>query len=193
MSKFYVWIEDNNVSNSTISESDFEKDTQRKNGFVAGRAASALRTNTALRQANLVAIALIEALASANPSQADALNNLNAQSKLIDVMNAIKNTNLFKLSSIFLDVKPENFSTMLRSSIYPVANTNISLGDSGNKFLNIWTNDLHADSLHLNGDNYMGSTSQPIYFANGYFSNCGFTIKIANSDPNNVVINFVVV
>lgn len=79
---FIPWIEDNNV-NATQDYNTYLNDSQRKEGFKGGTPASAIRVNTALRQANLVATALMKAL---NVSE-----TLNYRSSITDVQNAIVN------------------------------------------------------------------------------------------------------
>ena len=58
-SKFKIWVDDSHLNNVQTVE-EFGLDTQRTAGFAAGEPASAKRVNTALRQANLVACALME-------------------------------------------------------------------------------------------------------------------------------------
>lgn len=60
--KFKLWVEDENI-NATQTYNDFDSDTQRAGGFVGGTPASAIRVNTALRQANLIACALMDVVA----------------------------------------------------------------------------------------------------------------------------------
>lgn len=79
---FIPWIEDNNV-NATQDYNTYLNDSQRKEGFKGGTPASAIRVNTALRQANLVATALMKAL---NVSE-----TLNYRSSITDTQNAILN------------------------------------------------------------------------------------------------------
>lgn len=79
---FIPWIEDNNV-NATQDYNTYLNDSQRKEGFKGGTPASAIRVNTALRQANLVATALMKAL---NISE-----TLNYRSSITDTQNAILN------------------------------------------------------------------------------------------------------
>lgn len=60
--KFKVWI-DNLVEGTNIqSYSDFVSDSQRSIGFSVGNVASSIRVNSALRQANLVTAALMDAI-----------------------------------------------------------------------------------------------------------------------------------
>lgn len=65
--KFKLWVEDENI-NATQTYNDFDSDTQRAGGFVGGTPASAIRVNTALRQANLIACALMDVVAPNNTS-----------------------------------------------------------------------------------------------------------------------------
>lgn len=60
--KFKLWVDDENI-NATQTYNDFDSDTQRAGGFVGGTPASAIRVNTALRQANLIACALMDVVA----------------------------------------------------------------------------------------------------------------------------------
>lgn len=61
--EFKPWIDDENVSNSNVQPGvTFIADSQRKNGFEAGQPASSIRVNTALREATLVATALVNLL-----------------------------------------------------------------------------------------------------------------------------------
>lgn len=80
--KFVVWVDETNVLNNTQDSTTFASDSQRQTGFVAGTPASSLRVNTALRQANLVAAAFMNAIAP------NSTNDL--QSSLNDVVNEIK-------------------------------------------------------------------------------------------------------
>jgi len=59
---FYEWINAESKGTSCLSEQDFANLTQREQGFQAGQTASARNVNSALRQANLVAVALMESL-----------------------------------------------------------------------------------------------------------------------------------
>lgn len=80
---FIPWIDDNNV-NATQDYNTYLNDSQRKEGFKGGTPASAIRVNTALRQANLVATALMNVLGVSS--------NLNYRSSVEDVQNAINTT-----------------------------------------------------------------------------------------------------
>lgn len=60
--KFLDFVLDENVNN-TMSYNDYNDDSQRKIGFQSGAIASSIRVNTALRQATLVACALMDVIA----------------------------------------------------------------------------------------------------------------------------------
>lgn len=59
---FKNWIDTPVAGTNVLSQANFASDTQRANGFKAGDPASAIRVNTGLRQANLVAASLMEAI-----------------------------------------------------------------------------------------------------------------------------------
>lgn len=58
-SKFQIWVDNEHLDN-VQSYASFENDSQRKAGFTPGTPASSVRVNSALRQANLIACALME-------------------------------------------------------------------------------------------------------------------------------------
>lgn len=61
--KFVIWI-DTPIANTNVQTyENFSTDAQRQNGFAAGQVASSIRMNTVLRQANLVACALMDIVA----------------------------------------------------------------------------------------------------------------------------------
>lgn len=59
---FYPWVDDANLSGNVMADATYEADSQRESGFQSGVAASAIRVNTALRQATLVTAALMNAM-----------------------------------------------------------------------------------------------------------------------------------
>lgn len=61
--KFKVWIDTPQTGTNIQSMADFSSDSQRTNGFAAGNAASAIRMNSALREATLITTALMDAIA----------------------------------------------------------------------------------------------------------------------------------
>lgn len=79
--KLSVWI-DNPTNENTQDAMTFAADSQRASGFVTGTPASSKRINTALRQANLVAVALMDLIA---PN-----SDVTAQSSLTQMKSAIQ-------------------------------------------------------------------------------------------------------
>ena len=78
---FKVWIDDDKVtSTNVLSASDFSTNTERQSGFQANSAASAKNVNSAVRQANLIAVALMESMG---------ITSLNLTSSVNDVKTAI--------------------------------------------------------------------------------------------------------
>ena len=61
--KFKVWVDTPSAGTNVQSMSDFSSDSQRQNGFAAGNAASAIRVNTALREATLITTAIMDTIA----------------------------------------------------------------------------------------------------------------------------------
>lgn len=115
--KFILWCED---ENATQDYNTFVNDSQRQSGFQGGQPASAIRVNTALRQANLVSAALMNALLPDNqtlnyrndiPTVANAINTaltskiqttkVNNASNADNATNVTTNINGKAISSIF--------------------------------------------------------------------------------------------
>lgn len=84
--KFKVWVDSPVAGQNTQAADVFNMDTQRKNGFKAGDPASAIRVNSALRQANLVVAALMQ-MCDDIKTLPDTLSLL---STIADVKSAIK-------------------------------------------------------------------------------------------------------
>lgn len=80
---FRPWIDDANVTIANVQAgAEYSSDSQRSNGFAAGIPASSIRVNTALREATLVATALVNLLGSAG-------NNFDAMTTLADMETAL--------------------------------------------------------------------------------------------------------
>lgn len=78
---FKVWIDDSNVtSTNLLSESDFDSNSDRASGFKSGSAASAKNVNSAIRQANLISVALMQSMG---------ITSLNLKSTVTEVKTAI--------------------------------------------------------------------------------------------------------
>ena len=88
MANFYPWID--TANDNVMSVSDFADDAQRKSGFQAGQAASSIRVNSGLRQANLFVAALAEVVLASNTS-------LNLTSSVTALANALRLAHPFNL------------------------------------------------------------------------------------------------
>lgn len=78
MSKFKPWIENNLIETGVNCQTleNYENDSQRRNGFKGGTAASAIRVNSGLRQANLVACALMEVVGDTTNDLTSSVDNV---------------------------------------------------------------------------------------------------------------------
>lgn len=83
--KFVPWIDEVEPGTTTQEQSVFAEDSQRVNGFVAGEPASAIRVNSALRQANVVVAALMQLA-----DELKTLPDLDLNSKVVDIASALK-------------------------------------------------------------------------------------------------------
>lgn len=83
--KFVPWIDEVEPGTTTQEQSVFAEDSQRVNGFVAGDPASAIRVNSALRQANVVVAALMQLA-----DELKTLPDLDLNSKVADIASALK-------------------------------------------------------------------------------------------------------
>lgn len=75
---FKVWVDSPTAGQQVQSSAVFATDTQRINGFVAGDPASAIRVNSALRQANLIAVGLMELVNFRAPFDLDMTSSVDA-------------------------------------------------------------------------------------------------------------------
>ena len=107
---FKVWVDTPTPEQQVQSPSAFESDEQRINGFKAGNPASALRVNTALRQANVVVAGLMEFCDEVKTLPDD----LSLLSTVTEVKNAIKasfnewhNTNISGLENALQELQNE--------------------------------------------------------------------------------------
>lgn len=94
---FKNWIDTPVAGTNVLSQANFASDTQRVNGFKAGDPASAIRVNTGLRQANLVAASLMEAIqvAGVDISSLTHLSTISdVQAKITAGLNAIAKNGL---------------------------------------------------------------------------------------------------
>ena len=129
--KFKVWVDS---PGSVIQDAaTFATDAQRSGGFQAGQAASALRVNSALRQANLVAAALMGLVDN---------SNLDLKSSVTDVSqgintwltNKITNTTVTNASNVSSKINNKNLTeifesdgTTVKNAITSVNATNVNI------------------------------------------------------------------
>lgn len=83
---FKPWVDLPTAGQQVQSASVFATDTQRVNGFKAGDSASALRVNSALRQANIVVAGLMQMCDDIKTLP----NGLSLMSSITEIKNAIK-------------------------------------------------------------------------------------------------------
>jgi len=110
MSKFYVWVDDPQTSSSTQTSTEFANEPQRKQGFQTNEVISSKKVNTAVRQANLVAVALMEALSPDNTT-------LDVNSSVTDVANEIK-AKLATLHTVIDDIFYGNLNAVTSNAVY---------------------------------------------------------------------------
>ena len=122
--KFKVWVD--SPGSVIMDATTFATDTQRTSGFQAGQAASALRVNSALRQANLVVAALMGLVDN---------DNLDLKSSVTDVSqgintwltNKITNTTVTNASNVSSKINNKNISEIFESDGTTVKNATTSV------------------------------------------------------------------
>lgn len=117
---FQNWVDDDKLSN-ILSAYYFTNDQQRQEGFKAGQVASAIRVNSGLRQANLVACALMDSL---------------------NITNADLTTSRSILASYITDGLNQGRSAITGNYI-PKNNNQISLGSSSKYWKNVYGKSLY--------------------------------------------------
>lgn len=113
--KFKLWCE--NLSETNVKNyTDFEENEQRKNGFLPGTLASSSLVNSALRQSNLIACALMNILAPDN-------NNLDLRSSVTDTqtvvesgLKAVKVNNSTSSDNVTTKINGHNISSIFESN-----------------------------------------------------------------------------
>lgn len=170
-SKFKIWVDEDHLDN-VQSYSAFEGDNQRKAGFLPGTPASSLRVNTALRQANLIACALMEI---ADPDgTVDFRNNVN------DVKDLITNylTNNFG-SKAKVD---ENYNSIFKilSGEYKVAKAlDVTTTINGKQISSIF--ETNGTTVKRATDVTTNINGKPI---SNIFESNGTTVKLASNAIN---------
>lgn len=120
MSKFYVWVDDPQTSSSTQTSTEFANEPQRKQGFQANEVISSKKVNTAIRQANLVAVALMEALSPDNTT-------LDVNSPVIDVTNEIKAKLATLHTTVIDDVIRGDLNAVTSNAVYKALQNKLTL------------------------------------------------------------------
>ena len=117
-SKFLNWVNDDAVSNNVETYSEFSSDTERSGGFQSGTPASAKKVNTALRQANLVAAAIMNI--------ADPNGTLDVQSSLTNVQTSVQNSFIGKKinTNTYTGVKSTQGNITIQIPVATAANPN---------------------------------------------------------------------
>ena len=124
MSKFRIWVDDSNLD-KVMGFDQFDTDTQRQVGFTGGTPASSIRVNTALRQANLVACALM--------NLADTGNTADFRSSVATVQSLLSNY----ISNTMVAYKATNADiNNLNTENNAVVNFKIGNGTAYNKTIN---------------------------------------------------------
>lgn len=129
-SKFKIWVDDNHLDN-VMSYSAFESDSQRTSGFTGGTPASSIRVNSAIRQANLIACALMEL--------ADPTGTVDFRSSVSSIQTLLSTylTAKLKVANAVLADKATNADiTNLNTSANAVVNFKIGNGTAYNKTIN---------------------------------------------------------
>ena len=134
---WYNWVDDANITNIE-SEVEFQQEQQRLEGFKAGDVASARIVNTGLRQANLVACALMDSLGITDKSIENTVAQVSAS-----ITQALNLTGYLKLDG----TRPMN------ANLVPSTNQTYDLGTSEKK----WSK-LHVDDIDMRSTTSLYST-----------------------------------
>lgn len=149
-SKFKIWVDDNHLDN-VMSYSAFESDSQRTAGFTGGTPASSIRVNSAIRQANLIACALMEL---ADPTgTADFRSSV---SSIQTLLSTYLTTKLKVANAVLADKATNADVTNLNTSANAVVNFKIGNGTAYNKTINNVaqaTNATNATNVNVTNKN----------------------------------------
>lgn len=129
---FNTWVNDGNLD-TILSDAGFRDDSQRATGFISGTPASSIRVNSALRQANLVACALMDAIGITTDYTADSL--VTARDTLSSHIKTELNTKLeyVKLSG----------SSEITGSLTPKTTNTTDLGNSNRIWKGVYCDDVY--------------------------------------------------
>lgn len=141
MSKFRIWVDDSNLD-KVMGFDQFDTDTQRQAGFTGGTPASSIRVNTALRQANLVACALMNIV--------DTANTTDFRSSVATVQSLLSNY----ISNTMVAYKATNADiNNLNTNANAVVNFKIGNGIAYNKTINNVANASNATNVNITNKN----------------------------------------
>mgnify|MGYP003303018963 CR=1 FL=1 len=141
MSKFRIWVDDSNLD-KVMGFNQFDEDAQRKVGFTGGTPASSIRVNTALRQANLIACALMDIV--------DTENTTDFRSPVSTVKDLINNY----ISNTMVAYKATNADvTNLNTDSNAIVNFKIGNGTVYNKTINNVVNASNATNVNVTNKN----------------------------------------
>ena len=141
MSKFRIWVDDNNLD-KVMGFSQFDEDAQRMAGFTGGTPASSIRVNTALRQANLVACALMNIV--------DTGNTADFRSPVATVQSLLSNY----IANSMVAYKATNADVNnLNTNSNAVVNFKIGNGTAYNKTINNVANASNATNVNVTNKN----------------------------------------
>lgn len=141
MSKFRIWVDDSNLD-KVMGFDQFDADTQRQAGFTGGTPASSIRVNTALRQANLVACALMNIV--------DTGNTTDFRSSVATVQSLLSNY----ISNTMVAYKAANADiNNLNTNANAVVNFKIGNGTAYNKTINNVANAANATNVNVTNKN----------------------------------------
>lgn len=123
---FSVWVDDSVVTNSTQDLTTFKADGQRQSGFSSGNVASSIRVNSALRQANLIACALVDVISNNYSGISYTPNLQSTRSYMGDAINAWL-TNLIQNTTVTNATNATNVS-ITNNDTSGNANVEFSIG-----------------------------------------------------------------
>lgn len=129
--KYQLWCED---ANATMDYNTYVNDSQRQDGFQGGTPASATRVNTALRQANLVACALMNVVAP-NDQTTDFRSSVNSVQTLIqNGLANIKVNNASNADNVIYKGKGSAYKT---TTVYSISDLDTFLQSNEAKFISM--------------------------------------------------------
>lgn len=135
---FYVWIDD--PSSASLPTGDFANVTDRKNGFKPNTASSAANVNAGLRQANLVSVALMDAL-GLNTSAYDYKSSVsNLKTAITNAILGIKvnNAGTADIALSTRDAGTHADDSRGIAKVFTFANTNGFGTKNGNGYWKLW-------------------------------------------------------